>query len=183
MHPGGPYWARRDDGAWSIPKGEVEDGEDSRDCAAREFAEELGLSVPPGPWVDLGEVVQRAGKRVRAWAVAGDLPVDRISGGTFELEWPPRSGRWASFPEVDRAVWMTTALARVKLVAAQATFVDRLEALLTVSPDTVAASPETVGASPETVAASSDTDASPGHVRTSPDHVAASPTRRRRPVT
>jgi predicted NUDIX family NTP pyrophosphohydrolase len=129
-HMGGPFWARKDERAWSLPKGECEDGEDPLDAARREWTEELGLPAPDGEPVDLGEVRQKNGKRVRAWAVRGDLNPGSIVPGTFETEWPPRSGRTATFPEVDRVAWVTPDVARVKLVAAQAEFVDRLEAAL-----------------------------------------------------
>jgi predicted NUDIX family NTP pyrophosphohydrolase len=126
VHPGGPFWARRDLGVWSIPKGEYEAGEDPLDAALREFEEELGSPVPDGDREDLGEIRQRAGKLVRAWAVAGDLDVSRAHSNTFELEWPPRSGKTASFPEVDRAEWFELGLAHDKIVAAQAALLDRL---------------------------------------------------------
>jgi predicted NUDIX family NTP pyrophosphohydrolase len=126
VHPGGPFWARRDLGVWSIPKGEYEPGEDPLAAALREFEEELGSPAPDGDREDLGEVRQRAGKLVRAWAVAGDLDVSRVHSNTFELEWPPRSGRRASFPEVDRAEWFELDLARQKIVGAQAALLDRL---------------------------------------------------------
>jgi predicted NUDIX family NTP pyrophosphohydrolase len=129
-HMGGPFWARKDESAWSLPKGECEDGEDPLDAARREWTEELGLPVPDGEPVDLGEVRQKNGKRVRAWAVRGDLDPGSIVPGTFQTEWPPRSGRTATFPEVDRVAWVAPDVARVKLVAAQAAFVDRLEAAL-----------------------------------------------------
>jgi predicted NUDIX family NTP pyrophosphohydrolase len=126
VHPGGPFWARRDLGVWSIPKGEYEPGEDPLAAALREFEEELGSPAPDGDREDLGEIRQRAGKLVRAWAVAGDLDVSRVHSNTFELEWPPRSGRRASFPEVDRAEWFELDLARQKIVGAQAALLDRL---------------------------------------------------------
>lgn len=130
VHPGGPFWANKDDGVWSIPKGEYEPGDDTAACARREFSEELGSPSPNGAWVDLGEVTQRAGKRVRAWAVRGDLDVTNIHSNTFEIEWPPRSGRTQSFPEVDAAAWVGLEEARRKLVHAQAEFLDRLVNLL-----------------------------------------------------
>ncbi len=130
VHPGGPYWARRDAGWWSIPKGEVVDGEDGLAAAEREFSEELGLPAPPGERMPLGEVVQPAGKRVRAWAVAGDLDATAVHPGTFELEWPPRSGRRRRFPEVDRVAWCTLDEARAKLLPGQLPLLDRLAALL-----------------------------------------------------
>jgi predicted NUDIX family NTP pyrophosphohydrolase len=130
VHPGGPFFRARDDGAWSIPKGEVETGGDVEATADREFAEELGRDPPPGPRIDLGQIIQRGGKRVRAWAVAGDLDPSTISSNTFELEWPRGSGRMASFPEVDRAAWFTVDVARGKLIEAQTAFLDRLAVAL-----------------------------------------------------
>ena len=127
VHPGGPFWARRDTGAWSIPKGEYEEDEDALVAATREFEEELGSAPPRGEPLDLGEVVQSSGKRVRAWALEGDLDASRARSNTFEIEWPPRSGRRARFPEVDRAEWFALGAARAKLVAAQAPLIDRLE--------------------------------------------------------
>jgi predicted NUDIX family NTP pyrophosphohydrolase len=126
VHPGGPFFARRDAGAWSIPKGLYEPGEEPLACARREFAEELGSACPDGPALELGEVRQRNGKRVTAWAVQGDLDATAITSNSFELEWPPRSGRTQEFPEVDRAAWFTLDEAREKLIAAQAAFLDRL---------------------------------------------------------
>ena len=128
MHPGGPLWARRDMGAWSVPKGEHEPGEEPLAAARREFAEELGSPVPAGEASDLGEVRQKSGKLVRAWAIAGDLDADRIQSNLFELEWPPRSGRRQEFPEVDRAQWFGLQEARVKINPAQVVLLDRLEA-------------------------------------------------------
>jgi predicted NUDIX family NTP pyrophosphohydrolase len=127
VHPGGPFWARRDAGAWSIPKGEHDpDDVDPRACALREFEEETGTAPDPAELVELGEVRQKAGKVVAAWALEGDLDADAIRSNTFEMEWPPRSGRRQAFPEVDRAGWFEAAEAREKLVPAQAAFVDRL---------------------------------------------------------
>ena len=137
VHPGGPFWARKDDGAWSIPKGEIDDVTDEPiGVALREFREELGLEPPAADAVvHLGEVRQSGGKIVSAWAVEGDADVSAIESNTFEMEWPPRSGTRRSFPEVDRAGWFTVDEARTKLVAAQATFLDRLVAALEASPD------------------------------------------------
>ena len=129
VHPGGPYWARKDDGAWSIPKGEHADGEDPLDCARREFEEETGTAPPVGALVALGEVRQRSGKRVSAWAAEGDLDADAVRSNTFTVEWPPRSGRMQEFPEVDRAGWFTLDAARAKILAAQTPFLDRLVSL------------------------------------------------------
>jgi predicted NUDIX family NTP pyrophosphohydrolase len=126
VHPGGPFWARRDAGAWSIPKGEYEEGEDPRACALREFEEETGTPLPPGELVELGDIRQKGGKVVTAWAADGDLDADAVRSNTFTMEWPPRSGRWATFPEIDRAGWFGVDEAREKLNAAQAEFVDRL---------------------------------------------------------
>ena len=128
VHPGGPYWANKDERAWSIPKGEIEGNDDAWGTARREFREELGVDAPAGPAIDLGEVTQASGKRVRAWAVAGDLDVTAVESNTFELEWPPRSGTQQEFPEVDRAGWFAPAEARTKLIAAQVELVDRLVA-------------------------------------------------------
>ena len=128
VHPGGPFWARRDQGAWSIPKGEYDDGEEPMACALREFEEELGSALEHvGELVELGEVRQRNRKVVRAWAAEGDLDPSAVRSNTFSMEWPPRSGRRQEFPEIDRAEWFTLARAREKLIEAQAAFVDRLE--------------------------------------------------------
>lgn len=126
VHPGGPFWARKDDGAWSIPKGEYEPTEDPVAAARREFAEELGSPPPDGPLLDLGEVTQRGGKQVRAWAVEGDLDVTTVVSNTFEMEWPPRSGERQSFPECDRADWFTLDVAVAKILGAQRPFLERL---------------------------------------------------------
>jgi len=134
VHPGGPFWAKKDAGAWSIPKGEYEDGEDARACALREFAEELGSPPPDGELVDLGEIRQRGGKVVTAWALAGDADADAIQSNTFTMEWPPRSGRMQEFPEVDRAGWFGLDEAREKLNPAQAELLVRLSALLAQGP-------------------------------------------------
>jgi predicted NUDIX family NTP pyrophosphohydrolase len=129
-HMGGPFWSRRHEAAWSFPKGEYDDAEDPADAARREFAEELGLPVPPGPLLALGEVSQPSGKRLTLWALEGDLDVDAVRPGTFELEWPPRSGRIQQFPEIDRAQWLDVEAARPLLVAGQRAFLDRLVAAL-----------------------------------------------------
>jgi predicted NUDIX family NTP pyrophosphohydrolase len=127
VHPGGPLWARRDAGAWSIPKGEYEGGEDPEAAARREFAEELGSPAPEGELIDLGLVKQRSGKRVRAWALPGDLDVSQVRSNTFALEWPPRSGRMRDFPEVDRAQWFPLPEARERINPGQVPLLDRLE--------------------------------------------------------
>ena len=130
VHPGGPFWARKDLGAWSIPKGELDKDEDPRACALREFAEETGTRLPAAALAELGAVTLKSGKVVLAFATAGDLDATAVTSNTFELEWPPRSGRTQSFPEIDRAAWFGLEEARTKLNPAQAPFVDRLEALL-----------------------------------------------------
>ena len=126
VHPGGPFWASKDDGAWSIVKGEYSPGEEPLDAANREFAEELGTGPPIGPRIDLGELRQPSGKRVRAWAVEGDLDVASIQSNEVEIEWPPYSGKKALWPEVDRAAWVPVAVARQKLLKGQVGFIDRL---------------------------------------------------------
>ena len=127
VHPGGPFWAKRDDGAWSIPKGEYDEGEDPRACALREFEEELGTPLPSGTVLaELGTVKQSAGKVITAFAAAGDLDADAIRSNTFTVEWPPRSGQTQEFPEVDRAGWFGLDAAREKLIEAQRELLDRL---------------------------------------------------------
>ena len=125
VHPGGPFWARKDLGAWSIPKGEHDDGEEPEACARREFLEELGVAAP-ADLTDLGTIRQKNRKEVRAFYGEGDLDVNGIVSNTFEIEWPPRSGRTQSFPEIDRAEWFDVETAREKLNPAQAEFLDRL---------------------------------------------------------
>ena len=128
VHPGGPFWRNKDDGAWSIPKGERSVGEDAETTARREFAEELGV-MPAGALLPLGRIRQSGGKPVDGFALEGDLDVERISGNSVEIEWPPRSGRRQSFPEVDRAAWFSPDKARQKINAGQRPFIDRLEDL------------------------------------------------------
>ncbi|MGY1746780.1 NUDIX domain-containing protein [Blastococcus sp. SYSU D00695] len=128
-HMGGPFWARKDAGAWSIPKGEHGDDEAPEAAARREFAEELGSPVPAGDLVPLGEL-RASGKVLTVWAVEGDLDAAACTSSTFELEWPPRSGRVQEFPEIDRAAWFGLPEAREKLVRGQVPFLDRLVALL-----------------------------------------------------
>jgi predicted NUDIX family NTP pyrophosphohydrolase len=131
VHPGGPFWARRDEGAWSIPKGEFDPAdEDALSAARREFAEELGTAPPSGPALDLGQVRQRSGKHVHAFAVAGDLDPDGITSNTCEVVWPPRSGRTITVPEVDRAAWVTLEEAHAKLLEAQRPLLERLREAL-----------------------------------------------------
>jgi predicted NUDIX family NTP pyrophosphohydrolase len=126
-HPGGPFWARKDDGAWMLPKGELRPGEDPLAAARREFGEELGVT-PAGPFAPLGEVRQKGGKRVLAWAVAGDFAPGELQSNLFEMEWPPRSGQQRAFPEVDRVGWFSIEEARVKVLASQWPFIERLAA-------------------------------------------------------
>jgi len=127
-HPGGPFWVRKDDGAWSIPKGEYADGDDPWAAAQREFEEEVGLRPPTGPRVDLGSVKQPGGKVVTVFAVHGDLDLADAHSNTFELEWPRGSGKLRTFPEVDRVDWFPVAQARSKLLRGQCDFLDRLMA-------------------------------------------------------
>jgi predicted NUDIX family NTP pyrophosphohydrolase len=128
VHPGGPFWRNKDNGAWSIPKGEIEAGENPKEVAQREFMEELG-SAPAGTLRSLGEIHQRGGKRVHAFALKGDLDVSTVTSNTFEMEWPPKSGLTQAFPEVDRAAWFTVPVARTKILEGQRPLLDRLEEL------------------------------------------------------
>jgi predicted NUDIX family NTP pyrophosphohydrolase len=130
-HMGGPFWARKDAGAWSIPKGEYGDDEEPLAAARREFTEELGLPPPEGPLVDLGTVRQSGGKTVQAWAVEGDVDPAAVVPGTFTMEWPRGSGRLAEFPEVDRVAWFDVETAAGKLVKGQVPFLTRLRDALT----------------------------------------------------
>ena len=131
VHPGGPYWAKKDKGAWSIPKGEFDPQTepDALAVARREFEEETGQPIA-GPFVALEPIRQRGGKLVQAWAVEGDLDVSRLRSNTFQMEWPPRSGRFRDFPEVDRAEWFSLAEARERILTGQRPLLDELERLL-----------------------------------------------------
>jgi predicted NUDIX family NTP pyrophosphohydrolase len=129
VHPGGPYWRHKDDGAWSIPKGEMNDGEHAEIAAHREFLEETGIAVT-GPLEPLGDIRQRGGKRVTAFAVEGDLDVDAMKSNTFEMEWPPKGGKLQSFPEIDRAAWFDLPAAHVKMLESQRPLLDRLVELV-----------------------------------------------------
>jgi predicted NUDIX family NTP pyrophosphohydrolase len=129
VHPGGPYWRRKDDGAWSIPKGEMTAGEETGDAARREFTEETGMALT-GPLEPLGEVRQRGGKRVIAFAVEGDVDVRTIKANTFELEWPPKAGRMQTYPEIDRAEWFDLPAAHAKILEGQRPLLDRLAELV-----------------------------------------------------
>jgi predicted NUDIX family NTP pyrophosphohydrolase len=128
VHPGGPFWKRKDLGAWSIPKGQIEHEEEPRACAIRELREELGPApdLDPGQLIELGSIKQRAGKVVEAWAAEADLDPARLDSNTFSMEWPPRSGGEQEFPEVDRAEWFDLETAREKILPAQAELLDRL---------------------------------------------------------
>jgi predicted NUDIX family NTP pyrophosphohydrolase len=125
VHPGGPFWARKDEGAWTIPKGLVEDGEDPFEAAKREFAEETGFEVPAGPFESLGEIRQKSGKHVVAWAAHGDYDPGALVSNEVEIDWPPRSGKKTRIPEVDRAAYFDAATARTKILAAQVELLDR----------------------------------------------------------
>jgi predicted NUDIX family NTP pyrophosphohydrolase len=126
-HMGGPFWERKDEHAWSIPKGEFLDEADPVEEARREFVEEIGQAPPSGEWISLGEVRQSGGKRVVAFAVEGDLDVSEVRSNSFTMEWPPRSGRMQEFPEIDRAEWFDLDTARSKLVKGQVPLLDMLE--------------------------------------------------------
>jgi len=129
VHPGGPFWATKDAGAWSIPKGEFEAGEDPLEAAKREFKEETGFAVE-GNFIELTPVKQPGGKVVYAWAVMGDCEADSIKSNTFSLEWPPRSGKRKEFPEVDRAGWFTPEVAREKILKGQLNFLEELKRMI-----------------------------------------------------
>ena len=134
-HPGGPYWTTKDAGHWTIPKGEVEPGEAWLDVARREFAEETGFAIEISDDLPLGEIAQKSGKVVVAWAVEGDVDPALAQSNTFLMEWPPRSGQQAEFPEIDRVEWFGVDEARRRLKAAQVPFIDRLEAALRAGTD------------------------------------------------
>lgn len=130
VHPGGPFWKNKDAGAWTIPKGEIAPGEDPLGCALRELTEETGLALGAPPAMPLPPIKQKGGKLVRAWAVEGDFDPAALASATFEMEWPPTSGRRAAFPEVDRAGWFDLDVARAKINAAQAALLDSLATLI-----------------------------------------------------
>jgi predicted NUDIX family NTP pyrophosphohydrolase len=133
-HQGGPFWAKKDLGHWTIPKGEIEPGEEFEAVARREFAEETGHEAPNGSLVDLGQITQKSGKLVLGFAVEGDLDPSTAVSNTYDLEWPPRSGVVQTFPEIDRVEWFDLGEARRRLKAAQVPFLDRLQAALSVRP-------------------------------------------------
>ncbi|HXG51898.1 MAG TPA: NUDIX domain-containing protein [candidate division Zixibacteria bacterium] len=132
VHPGGPFWANKDAGAWTIPKGEIREGEEPLAAARREFAEETGMAVE-GEFIPLDPVRQSGGKRVFAWAVEGDIEAERVRSNTFSLEWPPRSGRYREFPEIDRAGWFALEEARKKILTGQLGLLRDLERKLGLS--------------------------------------------------
>ena len=130
VHPGGPFWSKKDDGAWFVPKGELEPEEEPFAAARREFEEELGSAPPPGAALALGTVKNKSGKLIYAWALEGELDVASVKSNTFELEWPPKSGKIRKFPEVDRASFFSLAAAATKMSPAELPFLERLGALL-----------------------------------------------------
>jgi predicted NUDIX family NTP pyrophosphohydrolase len=129
VHPGGPFFRKKDDGAWSIPKGEFDDDEEPLAAAQREFEEEVGKPVS-GNFIKLQPIKQKSGKVVHAWAVEGDIDHEQITSNLFEMEWPPKSGKMASFPEIDRAGWFTVDVARQKIIQGQIALIDELETLV-----------------------------------------------------
>jgi predicted NUDIX family NTP pyrophosphohydrolase len=140
-HMGGPFWAKKDERTWSIPKGEIVLDEDPLAAARREFEEEIGTAPPDGPVVELGEVRQPSGKRLVVWAIEGDLDPDTATSNTFAMKWPPRSGRWQEFPEIDRVAWFGLDTARMKLVKGQIAFVDLLVERIGAAPGSARAGP------------------------------------------
>lgn len=127
VHNGGPYWAKKDDGVWSLPKGEVDEGEEPLEAAKREFEEETGFKAPEGPYVELGEAdYPRGHKTVLAWAAQGDFDPSQLKSNSFEIQWPPRSGKMQEFPEIDRGGWFSLPQAAKKLFAPNITFLERL---------------------------------------------------------
>jgi predicted NUDIX family NTP pyrophosphohydrolase len=130
VHPGGPFWSKRDSGAWSIPKGEFIDGEDPLVAAKREFIEEMGKPVPEGSCINLGSSKQPSGKIVHIWALESDFDDSDVNSNKFTMEWPPRSGQKQEFPEVDRAKWYPISKAKIKIVKGQTVFLDKLETYL-----------------------------------------------------
>ena len=130
VHPGGPFWAKKDDGAWQIPKGGYEEGEQPFEAALRELEEEIGLSLEDPELIDLGDLKQKGGKLVQVWATEQDFDIRTLRSQTFPQEWPPRSGRMAEFPEVDRAAWFSIQTAKRKILSSQSPFLDRLLQML-----------------------------------------------------
>jgi len=132
-HPGGPFFAKKDSGFWSIPKGLYDDNEEPFEAAKREFKEEIGSSAPDGEYIDLGEIKRKDGKAIKAWAVEGDIDESSVKSNTFEMEWPPRSGQKQEFPEIDRAVWFSLETATQKLQIAQVEFLKKLAEYLKIN--------------------------------------------------
>ena len=130
VHPGGPFWANKDAGSWSIPKGEIEAGENLLAAAKREFREETGLLIPPGTFQALKPIRQKSGKIVHAWAAQCDLDSAAVKSNTFSMEWPPRSGKMREFPEIDRAGWFEIAVAKSKILKSQLGLLEQLEQIL-----------------------------------------------------
>jgi len=126
VHPGGPFWRKKDEGAWTVPKGEFDDNEEPLAAAKREFREELGCPAPDGDYFSLGSIKQKGGKTVYAWAVKGEFDPAKLKSNTFSYEWPPSSKRIQEFPEVDRAEWFTPEMAKRKILPAQEPFIDQL---------------------------------------------------------
>jgi predicted NUDIX family NTP pyrophosphohydrolase len=143
-HMGSPWWAKKDVGAWTIPKGVIEEGEEPLDAARREFSEELGLPVPEGEFIELGSIEQHNNKSVTAWAVETDIDADSIKSNTFKVEWPPKSGKIQEFPEIDRAAWLPLPEAARKTVKGQAELFERLADKLNVpfGPETIPEPPQ-----------------------------------------
>lgn len=133
VHPGGPFWAKKDLGAWSLPKGEFTDGEDALDAAKREFLEETGLEVT-GSFQPLSPIKQPSGKTIYAWAIEADVEASAVRSNTFSMEWPPKSGKMQQFPEIDRAAWFDFAEARERIISGQLSFLEQLEASVQAAP-------------------------------------------------
>jgi len=150
VHPGGPFWAKKDQGAWSIPKGEFEEGEEPLAAAKREFAEELGIPAPAGEVSELGAAKQSSGKVVYAWAIEADIDTKQVKSNVFEMEWPPKSGKKQEFPEIDKARWLTVAVARQKLVKGQVPLLENLIATLGLDLTALAAAEEPADPSVQT---------------------------------
>jgi predicted NUDIX family NTP pyrophosphohydrolase len=149
VHPGGPFWAKKDQGAWSIPKGEFEEGEEPLLAAKREFKEELGIAVPEGTYFELGSAKQSGGKVVYAWAIEADVDTKQVKSNTFEMEWPPRSGKKQEFPEVDKARWFALGVARQKLGKGQMPLLERLITELGIDETALAIIEENIEADPQ----------------------------------
>jgi len=143
IHPGGPFWAKKDQGAWSIPKGEFAEGEEAASAARREFEEELGMAAPEGTAIDLGNAKQSSGKVIYAWAIEADLDIRQAKSNIFEMEWPPKSGKRQSFPEADKFAWFSVAAAKQKLVKGQVPLLEQLIRVLGVASEEPATDAQT----------------------------------------